>query len=163
MTTVQADLVSGLTYRRAVAEDAEELSRLIIASQEQYTFHEFSETGRENMRRACSSDALHNYLCRGDIYFVAEAYGSVVGLIGIREHAHVAHNFVVASWHRRGVSTALWTLGREACMAAGNDGIFTLQASTFAIPVYLRWGFEKTGEMEEVGGIRSTPMRLIVG
>lgn len=46
------------------------------------------------------------------------------------------------------------------CSEAGNPGHFELRASTFAIPIYEHWGFEKVGGAGDTGGIISTPMVL---
>lgn len=149
-----------ICYRQAVADDASQISTLILDSQHEFTFHEYTPAGQELMQKLCSGRAIREYIERGDIYFVAEIDGAIIGVIGIRQTSHVAHNFVATSWHRKGISGQLWKLGRAACLAAGNRGEFDLRASTFAIPVYEKWGFVITGEAEDTGGIISTPMRL---
>ena len=149
-----------ITYRKANPDDAGSISRLILDTQAQFTFHEYSPEGIRLMNRLCSEASISAYLARGDIYLVADLGGVVIGVIGIRDASHVAHNFVSADHHNTGISSKLWELGKQACVEAGNPGHFELRASTFAIPIYEHWGFEKVGGAEDTGGIISTPMVL---
>ena len=154
-------MTSEISYRRAVIDDADAISRLILQSQEKYTFHEYSPGGRQFMRRICSGISIGEYMHRGDVYFVAEYQNEIVGVIGIRNLDHIGHNFVSDVWHKKGISTHLWELARNECIALGNAGSFTLRASTYAIPVYEKWGFVKTG-VADSGDVVSTPMRLTI-
>jgi len=149
-----------VAFREAVVEDADAISDLIIASQRQFCFHEYTSEGQDLMAQVCGSKALRHYLERGDVYFVAEIDGRIVGVAGIRDNQHLAHNFVDAKWHRRGISKRLWDLARDEFLRRGNPGSFDLRASTYAIPVYERWGFVRTAATDQDYGITSTPMKL---
>ena len=149
-----------ISYRKATLDDAGSVSRLILDTQAKFTFHEYTPEGIRLMNRLCSEASISAYLARGDIYFVADLEGVVIGVIGIRDAAHVAHNFVAVDHHNAGISSRLWELGKQACVEAGNLVRFELRASTFAIPIYEHWGFEQVGGAEDTGGIISTPMVL---
>lgn len=152
--------MSDVTFREAGIADADAISDLIMASQRQFCFHEYTPEGQALMARVCGREALKQYLGRGDVYFVAEADGMIVGVAGIRDNTHLAHNFVDSNWHRRGISKRLWQLASEECLRRGNPGCFDLRASTYAIPVYLKWGFAQTAPTDQEYGITSTPMTL---
>lgn len=147
-------------FREATLDDADAISNLILESQREFCFHEYTAEGQELMSRLCGTKALRHYLERGDVYFVAESEGKIIGVAGIRENAHLAHNFVDSEWHRRGVSKRLWKLASEECMRRGNPGSFDLRASTYAIPVYEKWGFVQAAPADQEYGITSTPMKL---
>lgn len=149
-----------VSYRAAMADDAAHISRLIIDSQREFCFHEYTDAGIALMLRLCSAEAVRSYLERGDVYFVAITDGTTIGVAGIREYSHLAHNFVASAWHRRGISKALWRLAAEECKRQGNERGFDLRASTYAISVYEKWGFVRTGPTDQEHGITSTPMRL---
>jgi GNAT superfamily N-acetyltransferase len=149
-----------IEYREAVLQDGDAISGLIMASQRQFCFHEYTAKGQELMADVCGRKALKYYLERGDVYFVAESDGRIIGVVGIRDNKHLAHNFVEASWHRQGISKRLWDLASAECLRRGNPGTFGLRASTYAIPVYLQWGFVQTGPTDHEYGITSTPMKL---
>ncbi|MDC0834612.1 GNAT family N-acetyltransferase [Geitlerinema sp. CS-897] len=151
-----------VTFREATLDDADALSDLILESQRQFCFHEYTVEGQELMNRVCGRKALRHYLERGDVYFVAESEGRIVGVAGIRDNTRLAHNFVDAKWHRRGISKRLWKLASEECLRRGNPGSFDLRASTYAIPIYEKWGFVQTAPTSQECGITSTPMKLEV-
>ena len=152
--------MSGIEYREAAVQDGDAISDLIMESQRLFCFHEYTPEGQELMAEVCGRKALKHYLERGDVYFVAESDGKIIGVAGIRDNEHLAHNFVEANWHRQGISKRLWELASGECLRRGNPGSFDLRASTYAIPVYLKWGFVQTGPTDQEYGITSTPMKL---
>jgi len=152
--------MSGITCRVASVDDADAISTLILDSQEEFCFHEYTDDGKTLMLQLCGSDAIRLYIERGDIYYVAEHDGTLVGVAGVRDGEHLSHNFVDKEWHRKGISNQLWKLVSEECIRRGNFGSFNLNASTYAIPVYQKWGFKITGPMSHDHGLAFTPMEL---
>lgn len=152
--------MSSIVFREAAVQDAEVISELIMESQRQFCFHEYTPEGQKLMAKVCGRKAFNRYLELGDVYFVAESDGVIIGVLGIRDNHRLTHNFVEASWHRRGISKRLWELASKECLRRGNPGFFELRASTYAIPVYLRWGFVQTGYTSQKDGITFTPMKL---
>lgn len=148
----------GITYRAATPEDAGAISILVLASQARFTFHEYTDEGRALMARDLSPGAISKTITGGNVVFLAEADTRLVGVVSIRNNNHLSLNFVDEAFHRQGISGALWALGRDECIKRGNPGCFTLNASTYAIPVYEKWGFVKSGEISRSGGILSHPM-----
>ena len=149
-----------ITYRTARKGDAQSISTLILDSQRAYCFHEYTEDGQKLMLRSCGKEAIKSYIERGDVYYVAIDENTIIGVAGIRDNDHLTCNFVNASYHRRGISKELWRLATEECCCRGNPGSYNLRASTYAIPVYEKWGFVKTGPVDQEHGITSTPMEL---
>ena len=149
-----------IAFRPGTAADAEAVSVLICDSQREFCFHEYTEEGKTLMLDLCGVQAIAHYIKRGDVYFVATHEGSVIGVAGIRDNDHLAHNFVHSDWHRQGISNQLWKLASDECRKRGNPGSFNLRASTYAIAVYEKWGFVRTGPTDQDHGITSTPMAL---
>lgn len=149
-----------LSYRRAEIADAAEISARALESQAEFAIHEYSDAGRERIKSLSLPHSIEQYFERGDIYFVAEHGKRIVGAIGVQGASHIVQMFVEKQWHRQGIGAELWRLCQAACLAAGNPGCFTLNASTYAIPVYERWGFEIVGERQNRAGIVTTPMKL---
>jgi len=152
--------MSEITYREATADDADAISLLILDSQKEFCFHEYTEEGKQLMQQLCGTDAIRSYMDRGDVYYVAECEASLVGVAGVRDNEHLSHNFVDKKWHRKGISNRLWKLVSSECMRQGNRGAFNLNASTYAIPVYKKWGFRISGPMSQEFGLAFTPMNL---
>jgi GNAT superfamily N-acetyltransferase len=152
--------MTDLIYREATTGDAEKISTLIIDSQKAFCFHEYTDDGKKLMLRLCGSSAIHSYIERGDIYYVAERGDFIVGVVGVRDNEHLSHNFVDKNWHRQGISNHLWKLVSAECVRRGSCGSFNLNASTYAISVYERWGFRITGSRSHEYGLAFTPMEL---
>jgi GNAT superfamily N-acetyltransferase len=105
-------------------------------------------------------EAFRRYVAQGHVYHVARAGGEVAGFVAVRDQTHLRHMFVDKRWHRQGIASRLWNVAREAALAAGNPGFFTVNSSPFALPVYERWGFVPTAPLQCVKGLSFTPMRL---
>ena len=149
-----------ITFRLATVDDADAISTLILDSQKEFCFREYTEDGKRFMLQLCGSDAIRSYIDRGDIYYVAESDDSLVGVAGVRDTEHLSHNFVNKRWHRKGISNHLWKLVSNECIRQGNRGSFNLNASSYAIPVYKKWGFNVSGPISHEYGLAFTPMDL---
>jgi len=92
---------------------------------------------------------------------LALAEDSMVGLVEVRSYNHIALLFVDEEWHRRGVAKRLLDLAVERCKL-NNSGLKMVEvhSSPFAVPVYERLEFVKTGDERVENGIRYTPMAL---
>jgi hypothetical protein len=146
--------------RQASITDAAGISLLILDSQRQFCFGEFTVAGQALMEEACSAQAVETYLLRGDCYFVAEYGTALVGVLGVRNVHHLSHCFVSTAWHRQSIATRLWALAKQACYDGGNSGYYTVNSSTYARRVYSHWGFVSTGPAVTEQGLLYWPMRL---
>ncbi len=70
--------MENIHYRSARTDDAESISNLIIESQREFCFHEYTTDGQELMLRLCGIEAIRGYIERGDVYFVAIQNGAVI-------------------------------------------------------------------------------------
>jgi GNAT superfamily N-acetyltransferase len=93
-------------------------------------------------------------------YRLATRQGKLAGFIAMRDNSHLFHLFVGRALHGQGLGRRLWEQARDAALAAGNPGVFTVNASDHAMPMYRHLGFEPTGPREAQRGIAWTPMRL---
>lgn len=152
--------IQGIAFRAATPDDGGAISDLVLGLQAKFTFHEYTDDGKALMLRELAPRAVADTITGGNVVFLAEKDEQVIGVVSIRNNAHLSLNFVAEAWHRRGISGELWALGKAECIWRGNPGRFTLRSSTYAIPVYEKWGFVKTGEINRVGGILSHPMVL---
>lgn len=87
------------------------------------------------------------------------AYGAfsgenLVGLLAVREGAHIALFFVDPVWHRKGVGRALF----HRFLADSGAAEVTVNSSPYAVEVYRRLGFSPTAPERLDDGIRYTPM-----
>lgn len=100
--------------------------------------------------------AIAAHVAAGMVYHVAVEDGGIAGFIGVRDRSHIYHMFVDKACHRRGIARALWHAAREA---AGNPGVFTVNSSNYAVPVYEALGFVRTMPTLSRNGIEFNPMQ----
>lgn len=149
-----------MEMRLATMEDADGISRLAYPLAAKHIAVDFDDQGRQRLLASLEPRAIGLSLAGGMRYHVAVEDGVVHGVIGMRDDSHVYHLFVAESLQRQGLATRLWQVARQACVAAGNTGAYTVNSSRQAIPFYCSLGFVETGPAECRGGIVATPMRL---
>ena len=151
-----------ITIRTATPGDAESISALITALAPDFFLADPDDVEAaapffEKVTPAAIRDHLVSDRYR---YHVAELSGELVGVIGMRDHAHLFHLAVAERVHRQGVAARLWNEARRVAEAAGNPGRFTVNSSRYAVPVYERFGFAVTGPEQHKDGLVFVPMTL---
>jgi GNAT superfamily N-acetyltransferase len=126
----------------------------------EFIVHDSSVEDASTFVRENDEEGIRGYVARGHVYHVAVEDGELVGFIAVRDGSHLFHLFVAKRWHGRGVARRLWDVAREAALAAGNQGAFTVNSSRYAQPVYASFGFVPTAPMQCVRGLRFVPMQL---
>ncbi|TFW31876.1 GNAT family N-acetyltransferase [Massilia horti] len=119
-----------------------------------------SQESASDFLRENDEEGVRGYIERGWVYHVALIDGELAGFVGMRERSHLFHLFVGKRWQRRGVARRLWDVARQASLASGHTGGFTVNASLYALPVYKALGFVPTAPEQCVRGIRFIPMAL---
>ena len=79
----------------------------------------------------------------------------------MQENSHISLLFVDWQYHRRGIARQLFAYIRNRALNAGCTEI-TVHSSPYAVPVYQKFGFIKTGPEQELNGIRYIPMKHIL-
>ena len=88
---------------------------------------------------------------------VYEEANAVKGYISIKNTSHLYHLFVCEELHGKGIAKQLW---QRAKSAYPESRYFTVRSSLYAVPVYLKFGFHKTGSVGVKDGIGFQPMEL---
>ena len=89
------------------------------------------------------------------VFYGALDNGKVVGVLGMRENNHIGYFYVDASYHKRGIGSALFNL-----MKSSYDlQTFTVNAAPYGVPVYERLGFAPTDSIKNMNGVIFTPMK----
>ena len=127
---------------------------------EEFITHEGGVDAPELFAREYDADGLRRLIGGGVVYHIAEQDGAIVGFLAIRECKHLFHMFVDKRHHRQGIATALWAAAREQALDTGNSGVFTVNSSNYAVPVYKALGFVRTEPMQFKSGIYYNPIKL---
>ncbi|QOL49156.1 GNAT family N-acetyltransferase [Massilia litorea] len=136
-------------------------ARLLRASASEFIVHESSKEGACTFLRENDEAGMRGYIAAGHVYHVAVDGDDIAGFIAIRDNSHVFHLFIDKRWHRQGLARRLWEVARAASLARGGSGVFTVNASNYAVPVYAAFGFERTAPTQCVKGLYFNPMRFI--
>lgn len=89
------------------------------------------------------------------VIWCAKADEKNVGILAVRLPDHLALLFVDEAYQRQGIAGKLFqTMFYELTPVE-----LSVNSSPYAIPIYEKLGFEKTGTEEIVSGIRFQPMR----
>jgi GNAT superfamily N-acetyltransferase len=135
-------------------------ARLLHELASEFIVDEFPVEGACTFLRENDEDGIRGYIARGHIYHVAYVGDELAGFVAVRDGSHLFHMFVDKRWHRQGVARRLWDVAREAALAAGNPGVFTVNSSLFAQPLYHALGFVPTGPVQHKKGVTFQPMEL---
>lgn len=96
------------------------------------------------------SDNYTNLLCEVD--------SKIVAYISMRGENHLHHLFVDEAHQGKGIARHLWNTVMNLCPSTE----YSLRSSTYAVPVYEKFGFEISGDVTEKEGIQFQPMKLMV-
>ena len=141
-------------------DDIPAVAHLFRGLASEFIVHESTPEGAANFLRENDEAGLRGFIARGHVYHVAEIDGEIVGFIAVRDRRHLFHMFVARRLHGQGIARRLWAVARRAAIEDGHDGIFTVNASNFALPVYEAWGFVRTAPTQCRNGLYYNPMQL---
>lgn len=151
-----------ITIRKATIKDCSEISALISRNAKSLLNDDFEGDGLDFFLNAVTERAIREYMEQGFRYMVALARHEIVGVIAIKDYRHMFHLFVDKDHHNKGIARQLWdTISRDS-IKQGQTEKFTLNSTSYALPVYQRWGFTTTDELQTRHGISFTPMELVV-
>lgn len=152
-----------IIIRAASDADAQSVAEL-VQSVGHYFLADPSGAGAEGFLSSISAAAISGYISNPAFnYLVAFMGQDLAGVAAIKENKHIYHLFVRPDCHRQGVAHLLWQHLKDHAIAAGNPGMFTVNSSLYAVPVYARFGFVPTSEPQTKNGIQFQPMHLNAG
>lgn len=143
-----------ITIRPYTPQDAPQVGILIADTFGTFNLDYATPEERERLlgpfRHAHSDNPAHRQaiveVLAASMIFVAEDAGKIVGVLRGRPD-RLQSLFVDETWHRQGIGRRLVERFEEACRHQGATEI-QCAATLYAVPFYLRMGYEKTGEVE---------------
>jgi GNAT superfamily N-acetyltransferase len=159
---VTAVAIMDMIIKQAILADSERISKLVYGLAEKYIAHEFTAEGVENLLSSMEPGEIKQYIESGFMYHIAESDGQLVGVVGVRDNSHLYHLFVDERYQRQGIAKALWRVAVESCLLKGNPGVFTVNSSRYALPIYERLGFIVQSGPQQSSGVTYIPMKLTI-
>ena len=151
-----------MLIRKANIIDADAISRVLSVLAEKFIIPDFGSEGRQRLLASMSRAIIAENINGGFRYHVAESQNDIVGVVGTSDDSHVYHLFVAESRQGRGLARRLWQTAMQDCLLRGNPGVFTVNSSLKAQPVYERFGFTAQSGPVTKDGVIFVPMRLEV-
>lgn len=140
--------------------DAQAISHLVRGLAPSFTLDP-SGQGAEAFMDSISADGILRLMAAPNfVYFKGRVGGELAGVLAVRDNAHLYHLFVHPGYQGRGVARGLWLHARARAEAAGNPGVYTVNSTPGAVPVYEKFGFRAVGLRVETMGMAYVPMRL---
>jgi predicted GNAT family N-acyltransferase len=84
--------------------------------------------------------------------------GKIIGVIATRDISHIALMFVDKIHHKKGIARQLFNIVLTELKSNVDITQITVNSSPYAVKIYERLGFKKTGEQQEKDGIIYIPM-----
>lgn len=139
-----------LIIREIVAEEIDEVIALVWLVFMQYVAPDYSKEG---------SRTFQSFIQDKERMKALTIYGAfdeeeMVGVLAIRETAHISLFFVKDSYQGQKVGRKLF----EYMLEKNDDQTFSVNASPYAVPIYRHLGFKDEKPQQEEDGIIFTPM-----
>ena len=139
--------------------DAEAVAGLIASFQTELT-DDPSGAGAERFLASVSVQAEREYLASARYRYLPAFPGSeFAGFIAIRDGFHLFHLFVGRAHQRQGLGRRLWQRALRQLCTPNSEGVFTVNSSLSAVPIYRSFGFAPADSTQSVDGISFLPMR----
>ena len=120
----------------------------------QFEAPDYSDEGIQSFKDFIENDEILKTL----EFFGAYEQDELKGVIATSENRkHICCFFVKAKYHRQGIGRTLW----EYVLNHSERNVFTVNASQYAVPDYLKLGFVETDTEQLADGMRYTPMKFV--
>ena len=121
----------------------------------------YSPEGVRNFQDFITDSTLYRMFVMGTYQmFVALDLDKIVGMITLRNPAHISLLFVDEKYHRRGIGRALMNYLSNYLLKEVGAVRVTVNASPYGVEFYHRLGFRDLRPEEKKDGIIYTPMEL---
>ena len=137
--------------RRLNEDEIPEALNLIWQVFMQFVAPEYSKEGIDEFRKSLDDKQRTRMLK----FYGAFVNGTLAGVLCMRAPQHIGGFFVRSEYQGKGFGKALF----EAMKKDYDKQEFTVHSSPYAVKIYERLGFVRTGEEQTINGLRFTPMK----
>lgn len=157
----QRDEIETVRIRPMRNTDTKDVQRLILTVFDEFVAPGYSRQASRTFRRQTRRQLHSPEQGEGETRLVAVAGHELIGVIGMRDVSHIHWLWVRKDWHHKGVARRL--IGQGIAVVTEREPRakkITLNSSPYAVPFYLRLGFNVSGSDFDQKGIICTPMVL---
>jgi GNAT superfamily N-acetyltransferase len=136
-----------LRIRLATEDDALAIGVLVRRCTRRDVLPDQTAAAGAHLMATMTARAERELIRAGRRYHLAEIDGHLVGVVATRDDTHIFRLFVSHRFRRRGIARALLRKALADCQRRSGTRKFTLNASAYAVPAYLRLGFVAAGRL----------------
>lgn len=150
-----------ISIRIATNSDASGISRLLRSLSHTYIVSP-DHPEADKFFATLTEGAISAFIARHDVLYIvaAKSTAELVGAAAISGEETVEHLFVDPAYQGVGLGRRLWERLRDHALRSGNAGLFKVNSSLYAVPVYERFGFVIVAPKVERYGGAYVPMIL---
>jgi ribosomal protein S18 acetylase RimI-like enzyme len=151
--------VVNLEIRPARSSEAKATVALALRVFDEFIAPDYPEEGVNHFYANVTPERMADAISEGEIVLVATVEGTLAGVVTVRHETHISWLYVDKAFHARGIGREL--LCRAVAQIKKRSPVatmITLNASPYAVPIYVRMGFETTGPEMSKHGMRMIPM-----
>lgn len=104
---------------------------------------DYTDEGIKNFYEFISPASLRERLSSGNLFFIAERDEIIAGVIELRDKSHIALFYVKESFQGTGTGRKLFEHAMKNSLTVPTDRVITVNSSTYAEPVYKKFGFTR--------------------
>ena len=151
-----------VTIRPATADDVPAMSELMRDQARRFAAPDCTASGLEMLLESLTEDSIRERMQGEFRHWVAVDSGSLVGLITLRNPAHLYHLFVAEGRRGSGIGAMLWRHLLDELTDGTRQAVeITVRSTSFARRFYERMGFDATGTQVSENGVSSYPMSFV--
>lgn len=123
----------------------------------------YTPEGVKNFENFITDPTLHRMFVMGAYQmFVALDGEKIVGMVTLRNNAHISLLFVEETYHRRGIGRALIRYLSEYLLSEVQADRVTVNSSPYGVGFYHKLGFRDLSPEEQRDGITYKPMEFVL-
>lgn len=146
--------VDDIPIRIAINSDVPGISRLLRSLSHTYIVSP-DDPEVDKFFDTLTDSAISIFIGRRDVVYLVAATSTteLVGAAAMSGNQKVEHLFVDPAYQGIGLGRRLWEHLRDRALRSGNPGLFKVNSSLNAVPIYERFGFVvESPKVERYGG-----------
>ena len=152
---------NALTYQLMKPADVIKVSELVNRVFDEFVAPEYPLTGIEEFQSYTQPTAFLARFQAHHFTLIGMVHDVIAGMIEVRNYNHISLLFVSSEYHRQGVAKKLWCQALQICRANKPElSEVSVNSSSYAVSIYEKLGFHRTGDRQTKNGIAFIPMVL---
>jgi GNAT superfamily N-acetyltransferase len=155
--TCSGNQMNEIVYSELNKRDIPEAHALVRKVYDEFLSGENTRRGNEVFYDFIKNENAEGRLSENSFALAARNNNRICGMIEIKNYNHVCLLFVQSEMQNRGIAKTLYQKALAKCIRK-NSNFIDVNSSLYAVPVYEKLGFKKTGDKTILKGIQFVPM-----